>query len=538
MSLFSKGHFEPMPKITRRVLPLTLLSTLSIVLMVALVLPTFAAPNRQDDPNLPTPTPQPIEDVPYTLAKVGGQATTYTLPALEQDGISIGETTVQSLYPMGMVFTMSASSANGEITAATLFIELTSGSRNRVPADYDADTNLWTAHLWDTGGQPAWSHFKAWWSVIDATNVGLETEGTFMDYADPTREWWRVETDHIIMYWYEGALAGTPDEIAAQIAEAMAATEQRRIEGFGGPISYKPIGVVYANDQDLGEMYASGTSNPNSAGFTSSDLGMTVQDNGIPSADWFERLKDCIYLTPLEERTLEWRTQGTIYGTIPHEVTHLYQFDKGVAVGPLWWTEGQAEWFSYGAGQYDKRLRYLATLQDLVSLNGDNVGWNTTEADGCYGLAYDVGVSFINWLLTTYGGLEAHSAILQNMRAGRNLYEAIELAASKPFWEVENEWRAYIGFNVLTLADVDPASALGDPIDAAFAAGDSVRLPQMPMQVPLADAPGPNQIGNAPCFGGTEVTILRVGSLDGVNYYEVDCGGLIGWMTLGQLQAQ
>ncbi len=516
-----------------------LMALLTVLLMVALVFPTFAAPNHQDDPNLPTPTPQPVEDVAYTLSKVGGQAATFTLPAFEKDGISIGETTVESHYPAGMIFTMTASSANGDITNATLYIELTSGSRNRVPADLDADTNTWTAHLWDTGGQPAWAHFKAWWSVVDAANVGVETEGTFLDYADPNREWWRVETDDIIMYWYEGGLAGTPDEIAAQIAEAMAATEQRRVEGFGGRISYKPIGVVYANDQDLGEMYASGTTNPNAAGFTSSDLGMTVQDNGNPPPEWFENLKDCIYLTPLEARTLEWRTQGTIYSTIPHEVAHLYQYDKGVLLGPTWWVEGQADWFSYAPGQYDKRLRHLATLQDLtVSLDGDNVGWVTTEADGCYGLAYDVGVSFINWLMATYGGLPTHAAILQNLRSGQTLYQALETVTGKTFLELENEWRAYIGFNVLSLADVDPASALDDPIDAAFAVGDTVTLPAMPMQVPMADAPGPGQIGNAPCFGGTEVTILRVGSLDGVNYYEVDCGGLTGWMTLGQLQAQ
>jgi hypothetical protein len=34
-----------------------------------------------------------------------------------------------------------------------------------------------------------------------------------------------------------------------------------------------------------------------------------------------------------------------------------------------------------------------------------NLGAFTYEADGCYGLAYDAGVSFINWLLTTYARL-------------------------------------------------------------------------------------------------------------------------------------
>jgi hypothetical protein len=354
---------RPKSKKNARVLILMTMTFLLIFSLLVLTLPSGTL--AQSGENLPSPTPQEVGDVAYTLTQVGGTEATFTMPAIEQDGISVGESTVMSEYPLGMVFTTTATSTNGEggVTNATLFIELTSGSRNRVPADFDEATQTWTAHLWDIGGQPAWSRFNAWWSVVDASGVGIETEPATLDYADSTRQWWRVETDHIIMYWYEGGLAGTPDEIAQQIAEAMAGTHERRVIGFGGDISYKPIGVVYANDQDLGQMNASGTTNPNAAGFTSSDLGMTVQDNGNPPPEWFDRLQNCIGLTTLEERTLEWRTTGTIYRVIPHEVTHLYQFDKGVAVGPVWWTEGQADYFSFSPATYEGRMRRIATCK-------------------------------------------------------------------------------------------------------------------------------------------------------------------------------
>jgi len=52
---------------------------------------------------------------------------------------------------------------------------------------------------------------------------------------------------------------------------------------------------------------------------------------------------------------------------------------------------------------------------------------------------------------------------------------------------------------------------------------------------PLYEKPGPRVLANASCFAGMPVTILRAGSLDGVDYYEVDCMGMTGWMTRDQL---
>ena len=326
-----------------------------------------------------------------------------------------------------------------------------------------------------------------------------------------------------------------PDFVAAGIAEAMAATEPRRVAGFGGPLSYKPVGVAYPDREALAEIYGSGVTNSNSAGFTRNDYGMTVQHVSIPTDDWFERQQDCIYLRPREERTIDVRVYDLVYRVIPHEVAHLYQFDFNVG-GPNWWTEGQADYFTYAPGQYDLRLRHLATLQDMGNLE-DNISAFTYEADGCYGLAYDAGVSFINWLLSTYGGLELHAELTDLMGSNVSMPEALEMVTGVPFFDLQNQWRAYIGFNQLTLADVDPASALDEPIDAAFEVGDTATLPPTPFNVPLNNDPGPVSLASANCFANTEVTILRVGSLEGVNYYEIDCNGLTGWVTGVQLVA-
>lgn len=499
------------------------------------LVPALAGPSTQDGPNIPTPTPFPVENVSYDLSVVGGQSETLTFPGMEADGITVGETTAVSEYPRGMVFRVKAESVNGDITRATLFIRYAHGSGDRAQATFDSATEEWVAHAWEGGaGQPAWTHFNFYWSIIDASNVGIETEPQAAVYSDPTREWYRVDTEYLTFYWF-GTEETPPEEIAERVAYVISSTEPRRIAGFGGPLSYKPIGVAYPTYETYGEMSGSGIANPNTAGYTSTNLGMTIQNFSMPTDSWFESLSECIYLTPREERTEEFRIKGLIEGTIAHEVTHLYQFEYGGTISSLWWSEGQAEYFGFAPGTYDNRLRHLATLQDIASLRGDNIGASFTEADGCYALAYDVGVSFINWLLTNYGGIETHHRIVElYWHEGLTLIPAIETATGQTFFDLENGWRTYLGFPALSMADVDPASALQEPINPAFVEGDTVTLTS-PRPQAMADNPGPNQLSNIACFPGTTVEILRVGSLDGINYYLVDCQGSQGWMVAEQL---
>lgn len=518
------------------------IATLFLTLIVALVglslLPVQANPAPQSDDNLPTPTGFPVDEPVYELSVVGGQSETLTFAGAEGENASIGETTAISNYPRGMTFRTKIDVAEGrEVSSVTFFIRYLHGSGERVQATYDSDADEWVAIAWDGGdGQPAWTHFNFFWRVHDSNGDSFETEPATTIYSDPTREWYRVETEYVIFYWF-GTDEVDPETVARNTAIAVAATEPRRIEGFGGPLGYKPVGVGYPTYETFGEMQGSGQANSNAAGYTSNELGMTVQTFSIPTDSWFERQKNCIYLTPASERTEASRINGLVNGVIPHEIAHLYQFQYGGAVGPTWWSEGQADYFSYAAGLYDNRLRHLATLQTIPSLNGNDIGSNNFEADGCYALAYDVGVSFINWLLSNYGGIETHHEIVQLYhRGGYTLIPALEEATGVSFFDLENQWRAYLGFQLLTLADVDPASALQDPIDSPYQVGDTVTLPANPRPQPLYQNPGPRQLSNAGCFGGSTLEILRVGSLDGINYYEVNCSGLKGWMTIEQLQ--
>lgn len=485
---------------------------LGAILVAGLAVPVMAAPRPQGA--LPTPTPFPVEKVEYTLTVVGGQDETQTVSYEPLDGFILGETTVRSTYPRGMEFTINPVSPNGDIQEITLFIRFQHGSGTRVQAEWDPNREVWIAHPWPTGeGQPAWTHFEFYWRVRDVSGVSVDTGPLPMDYWDPSREWFRMETPFYIVYWW-GLSDDDPDRAAEYWAWAIESTEPRRVAGFGRPISYKPIATVYGTRAAWDESYGSGISNPNAGGLTSSALGMSVQY--VPGRD--------------VDIDIAW-----LGHVVTHELTHMYQFDiVGGANGPLWWTEGQAEWFGVDPGDYDARLMNLATMQDIQSLT-TSIGSGSIQADGRQALAYDVGPSFINWLLTHYGGIDTMQQIVALQAQTVILYDAIEQVTGASFFDLENGWRQYIGLKPFSLADVDPASALEPYDDPLFAEGDVVTLPALPALSAVYEKPGPRAAASGQCFANMQVTILQIGALDGVPYYKVDCLGQIGWMTREQL---
>ncbi len=504
-------------------------AALALTLLAGLAL-SFPARAQDDFAPIPTPTLYPAENTPYTLETVGGEDMTRTFQYADQEGFTLGETTVTSRYPRGMIFTINPQSENGAITDVTLSWRYVHESGDHRQAEYDAERDLWTVHIWESGaGRPAWTHMRFHWRVRDESGTYVDTEEYEVDYWDPAREWFRMESEDVILYWF-GFGEDDPDTIAQNTADRMASATPRQIAGFGRRLSYKPIAVVYPDKATFGEIQGSGIANPRVAGYTSSDLGISVQVlREVPTGP-----SSCIWAAPPDYWTMEHRI-ATIYATTPHEVTHLYQYDViGYAPGVEWVSEGQAEFFANNFRNGEERLRHLATLQDIPSLLTP-IGSDLPQADGCSALSYVVGASFWNFLNIRYGGMETIHQIIEYQKQQKSIYEAVEAITGKPFLEVENEWRTHYGFRPLTLADIDPAAALEPYDDPMVAEGDTVTLPATPPLSPLAEKPGAKSLASGQCFAGTQVTVLRIGALDGVPYYEVDCMGMVGWMTRDQL---
>jgi hypothetical protein len=484
---------------------------IAALMLIALVAGAALAAPPMQGPILPTPTLHPVENVTYTLDTVGGQAETHTFAYADQSGFILGEATVSSNYPRGMVFTLNPQSANGAITAVTLLVRYVSGFSSRVIADWDAGRGAWVAEAWPTGDQhPAWAHFDFRWRVGDASGAAIETEEYPMDYTDITRQWYRLETPYMLVYWF-GLSDDDPDRFARRVTEELAATQERRIAGFGRAISYRPVGVIYGTRAEMGEMTGSGAVSRGGAYY---DIGMSVLP--VPEID---RLYQ----------------EGWLSFATAHELVHLYQSDVlGGLDGPEWWIEGQAQWFAPNPGLYDERLRHLATLQDLPTLTKE-IPRYIVQADGRVDLAYYMGASFINWLLTHYGGLELHAQVVALMAGGVNLYDALETATGAAFFDLENDWRAYIGLPPFELADIDPAAALQPPLDPIFAVGDSFTLPATTPLLMFYQEPRPNALIGGQCYANMTITVQQVGSVEGVDYYQIECMGQVGWLAREQI---
>jgi hypothetical protein len=226
---------------------------------------------------------------------------------------------------------------------------------------------------------------------------------------------------------------------------------------------------------------------------------------------------------------------GWLRFVVSHELVHLVQFDaEGGMLGPMWWIEGQANWFSFAPGLYDDRLRHLGTLQAIPSLTGE-ISLDTKQADGRADLGYDMGASFVNWLVATQGGIATHRQIVTRMAGGASLYDAVEQVTGQSFFDLQNDWRVYLDLPPFTLADLDPAAAL-DPIpDPLFAVGDVITLPPTPALLSLYEVPQPRALISGQCFAGMQASVIGSGRQDGIDYYQLDCMGMTGWVAGDQI---
>ena len=376
---------------------------------------------------------------------------TLALPALAQSDatFTISETTFESHYPRGMTFTLKAASSGGDITRATLFYQLRSGTRERANAEFDAQTESWVATAYESGGLPPWIDFDYTWLLTDSAGNTFESEPVYAIYADNTREWQHVETDEITLHWFGFSEDG---EFGEMVSAAMTAMRDQFQAGWGRDLSFKPI-VIFFPSGDVWDEYQSGGSNSRAAGFTNNGWGYSLQRLADEQPPDF--LMECIerwgYST---DRNMQWRLERGV-ATIVHELTHIHQSDFRVG-GPSWWVEGQADYFASLTGldsNPDTRLANLLTVtSDLPTLQGagPSLAVGAMAPDSCNGLGYDMGNDFIQWLLESYGGLELHREIVEQMKTRDGLDVALERVTGVPFLELENQWRASWGLEAVT----------------------------------------------------------------------------------------
>ena len=490
-----------------------------VLTMVGGVGLVLAAPSPQGAPALPTATFYPPEPNAYSIETARGSAVPLVVPGETIGGVTFSDTTVTNQYPLGLVFTSIVENPESANSIRLVTYGVEGDVTARTPVEFGGDDlRTITATIWDDTPAPVWTQFGFAWEVI-TDDGGIDGTRHDHTYEDPTRDWIRVESPPITFYWFDIDGRET-DEFAQILATNISQTFPRLERAFGGSISpdWNWTIVMYPDQAAYDAVYGGGFVNfvNNYRIFDShASIGLGNQ---------------CPYFVPLEQRDQAWSLGFVMTNGAVQRMIQEFQREHSPATVVGWWFAGQSVWFREGPIPYNLRLQDLAffgyQLPPMHDANGYPVINFPDVDDDCGNVIDHVGASFVNWFVLTFG-IDAHADVMANMRSGLELLEALETVTGSRFIDLENAWRSTVGFAPITEADVDPTLALGPAVAPTYFAGDRFQMPGIGV-IGLRELPG-DLAGPIVCLAGTEVEVLRVGSLDGFDWYELDCAGSVGW---------
>lgn len=358
-------------------------------------------------------------------------------PARQQSAIwTVENVTLESDYPNGFHSTIRVESDAGAIERARLIWNsamLRPSSTRQIFAEegvYDPDTGTFTAR-WEPDALmmlPPWSLFEYHWELRDTAGNEFTTEPQQAEYADHTRDWVRVDSDAVIVY-----AQGLPRTIEDMVVEAV--DEQKaQYEAVWGELLPSRPRVVLFGDFDAWLEWRTADHNTSDTSFV---VGQTFDQWGV--------VAQVLYGDDPEASFRE-----MAYGTVLHEIEHLYQAEflasRTRADVPGWFLEGDATFFELERSyDYLGRVRDMAQSDDLPPLlvgvaDGPRIdGENPREG-------YDIGYSFFVWLREQSGGdLSTHHDVMALLAENAPFFEALEAATGMSTREIERSWRVWLG---------------------------------------------------------------------------------------------
>lgn len=323
-----------------------------------------------------------------------------------------------SHYPRGFEFSTVVSSDKGDIVSASVIWSHVPNELKRREADVNSETGRVRYRWFLDDSLPPWVAVNYYWSFMDSAGNRFRTNWIVGNEYSIDDGWTRTESDEVIVFVQDGL----PLQTAEIVVEAMNAQQETFLEAWGQPLSFKPRVILFADKEDFGEWRLFVT-NPAIVGQTDEEWGATVQ-----VMDSSELL-------------------GLAYGTVLHEIAHLYQLDVvGEFEAGTWWNEGNATYFELNQFyDYENRVRHLASDDQLpILLLGPGPSPIGLGTDNRSRLGYDVGYTFWRWLITTYG-LDTHLQIAQQMAAGESRDEALTNVLGIDLATIETTWREWLG---------------------------------------------------------------------------------------------
>jgi hypothetical protein len=239
-------------RLTRVMLAGAVALALTALTVLLIALPATAGPTAQDGwTPIPTPTVYPVTDLSYVLSTVGGDPAPQTFSGQEVDGVTFGDTIIESSPPRTMDFETSVDSGT-EINQVSLIIRFANGATISPLTMRDDEQKVWKTH-WNISSNywmVTWTPLNFRWCAEDAAGEQVCSDYQAVDFWDPVQKWNRVENDYAVLYWY-GFGEDQREDIAVQFTEAITATHHRLLAGSGHEMSYKPVVVLFPDQDSL-----------------------------------------------------------------------------------------------------------------------------------------------------------------------------------------------------------------------------------------------------------------------------------------------
>lgn len=325
-----------------------------------------------------------------------------------------------SMYPGGFQFEVFAHSSAGQIIDASVIWSHTPNQLRRREAEINPVTGQISLHWIPNESLPPWVAVNYYWSFTDSEGNRYRSDWILgSEYEDNLAEWERFENEDVIVFIQDGL----PIQTAELTLQAMADQHETFLQAWGGPLSYKPRVVLFADRQDFAR-WRRGFGGSSIVGQTSDIWGATVQV------------------------IVEGDITNLIYGTVLHEIGHLYQFEYAADAFPAgtWFTEGDATFFELSQEyDYEGRIRDFADdniLPILLEGDGPFAFENGPDSRGRYG--YDVGYTFFRWLVLNYG-LDAHRQLVEGLGEGRDRNTLLTEITGLSVRDIETAWREWLG---------------------------------------------------------------------------------------------